>query len=95
MNKKLPLTSQLSEADALTRGIAAGDTVRVFNQRSSLTLPARIGTTVRPGVVAVPFGWGSADHADGKTANSLTNDALTSFGGGVAYSDTLVEVTRT
>ena len=86
---------ELSEADALTRGIAAGDTVRVFNQRSSLTLPARIGTTVRPGVVAVPFGWGSADHADGKTANSLTNDALTSFGGGVAYSDTLVEVTRT
>ena len=86
---------ELSDVDAAARGITAGDSVRVFNQRSSLTLIARIGATVRPGVVAVPFGWGSADHADGRTANSLTNDALTSFGGGVAYSDTLVEVTRT
>lgn len=86
---------ELSEADAAARGIAAGDTVRVFNQRSSLTLTVRIGTTVRPGVVAVPFGWASADHGDGRTANSLTNDTLTSFGGGVAYSDTLVEVART
>ena len=86
---------ELSDVDAAARSIAAGDNVRVFNQRSSLMLIARIGTTVRPGVVAVPFGWGSADHVDGRTANSLTNDTLTSFGGGVAYSDTLVEVTRT
>ncbi len=85
---------ELSAADAAARGIAAGDDVRVFNHRASLTLPVRIGTTVRPGVVSVPFGWGSADHADGKTANALTSDTPTSYGGGVAYSDTMVEVAR-
>jgi anaerobic selenocysteine-containing dehydrogenase len=85
---------ELSQVDASSRGIATGDVVRVFNHRASLELPARIGTTVRPGVVAVPFGWGSADHADGKTANALTNDTPTSYGGGVAYSDTMVEVAR-
>ncbi len=85
---------ELSEADAIARGINVGESVRVFNHRASLTLPARIGTTVRPGVVAVPFGWGSADHADAKTANALTNDTPTSYGGGVAYSDTMVQVAR-
>lgn len=85
---------ELSEADAHARGITAGDMVKVFNHRASLTLPARIGTTVRPGVIAVPFGWGAASHADGRTANALTNDAPTSFGGGVAYSDTMCDVAK-
>jgi hypothetical protein len=43
-------------------------------------------------VVAIPFGWWSRHHPDGKVANSLTNDTLTEWGGGVAYSDTLVQV---
>jgi hypothetical protein len=45
-------------------------------------------------VVAVPFGWHGAGHLDGKTANALTNDTVTTFGGGVAYSDTMVEVRK-
>jgi hypothetical protein len=44
--------------------------------------------------VAVPFGWWGTDHGGDATANSLTNDTLTDWGGGVAYSDTLVEVAR-
>ena len=47
---------------------------------------------LRPGVVAIPFGWWSRHHPDGRIANSLTNDTLTEWGGGVAYSDTLVQV---
>jgi anaerobic selenocysteine-containing dehydrogenase len=43
-------------------------------------------------VVAIPFGWWRTQHEDGRTANSLTNDTLTEWGGGVAYSDTLVEI---
>jgi anaerobic selenocysteine-containing dehydrogenase len=85
---------ELTAADAASRGIAEGDTVEVFNHRSSLHLPARIGTYVRDGVVAVPFGWHSAGHMDGRTANALTNDTVTSFGGGVAYSDTMVQVRK-
>ena len=57
-------------------------------------MPVRITDRLRPGVVAIPFGWWSASHPDGKVANSLTNDTLTDWGGGVAYSDTLVQVVR-
>jgi anaerobic selenocysteine-containing dehydrogenase len=85
---------ELSAHDAKARGIADGDTVEVFNHRATLTLPARIGTFVRNGVVAVPFGWHGAAHIDGRTANALTSDTPTSFGGGVAYSDTMVDVRK-
>jgi anaerobic selenocysteine-containing dehydrogenase len=83
---------ELSPEDAAVRSIGAGDRVRVWNDRGSLTVPARIGTLVREGVVAVPFGWWA--DAEGASANSLTNDAPTDWGGGVAYSDTLVQVEK-
>ena len=37
---------------------------------------------------------GRRQHPDGTVANALTNDTLTDWGGGVAFSDTLVEVER-
>jgi anaerobic selenocysteine-containing dehydrogenase len=85
---------ELAADDAAARRIVDGELVEVFNDRGSLRLPARIGTTVRPGVVAVPFGWMASAHSDGKTANSLTNDTITNVGVGVAYSDTMVEVRK-
>jgi anaerobic selenocysteine-containing dehydrogenase len=85
---------ELDEADALERGIAEGDAVDVWNDRARLTLPARISKRLRPGVVAVPFGWWSDQHGEAATANALTNDTLTDWGGGVAFSDTLVQVAR-
>lgn len=84
---------ELDPADATARGIAEGDCVEVSNDRATLSLPARLSTRLRPGVVAIPFGWWRNDHPDGRVANSLTNDTLTEWGGGVAYGDTLVEVT--
>jgi len=83
--------AELDPADAAARGITEGDAVRVWNERGSLTLTARLSTRLRPGVVAVPFGWWSAQHDDQGTANSLTNDTLTDWGGGVAYGSTRVE----
>ncbi len=83
---------EMANADATTRGLADGDEAEVFNDRASVALPVRIGTRVRPGVVMIPFGWWSTQHPDGRAANALTNDTLTDWGGGVAYSDTLVEV---
>lgn len=85
---------EMVAADAAARGLADGDIAAVHNSRSSIEVPVRITERLRSGVVAVPFGWWRAHHADGKVANSLTNDALTDWGGGVAYSDTLVEVSR-
>ena len=83
---------ELDEADAAARGLAEGDCARVFNDRATLELPVRISGRLRPGVVAIPWGWWRHQHPDGMVANSLTNDTLTDWGGGVAFSDTLVQV---
>jgi anaerobic selenocysteine-containing dehydrogenase len=85
---------ELSADDAQARGIADGDTVRVFNDRGDLTLSARIGERVRPGLVAVPFGWWGQDHSDAQAVNSLTSATLADWGGGVAFYDTLVQVAK-
>ncbi|MET0911618.1 MAG: molybdopterin-dependent oxidoreductase [Ilumatobacteraceae bacterium] len=83
---------ELAATDAAARGLADGDNADVFNHRSSVTLPVRISERVRPGVIAIPWGWWATQHPDGRAANALTNDALTDWGGGVAFFDTLVEV---
>jgi anaerobic selenocysteine-containing dehydrogenase len=83
---------ELDPADAAARGLEEGDLARVWNDRASLALPVRISERMREGVAAIPFGWWRDHHVDGRTANSLTNDTLTEWGGGVAYSDTLVQV---
>ncbi len=83
---------ELDAADAAARGLADGDAARVWNDRATVELPVRVSTRLRPGVVVIPFGWWRTQHPDGKAANSLTNDTLTEWGGGVAYSDTLVQV---
>jgi len=83
---------ELVAADATARSLVDGAMARVWNDRASVELPVRITERLRPGVVAIPFGWWSRHHPDGRIANSLTNDTLTEWGGGVAYSDTLVQV---
>ena len=83
---------ELVAADADARGLHEGAMARVWNDRASVVVPVRITERLRPGVVAIPFGWWSRHHPDGRIANSLTNDTLTEWGGGVAYSDTLVQV---
>jgi anaerobic selenocysteine-containing dehydrogenase len=83
---------EMCAADAQARGLDDGQCAEVFNDRGRLELPVKITDRVRPGVIAVPWGWGSAGHPDGNVANSLTNDTLTDWGGGVAFYDTLVEV---
>ncbi len=83
---------ELCAVDAANRGIIDGQCVRVFNDRASIEVPARISERLRPGVVSIPWGWWSRHHPDGMVANSLTNDTLTEWGGGVAFYDTLVEI---
>jgi anaerobic selenocysteine-containing dehydrogenase len=85
---------ELDAADATARGLVDGGTARVFNDRASLELPVRITERLRPGLASIPWGWWRRHHPDGRVANDLTNDTLTEWGGGVAYSDTLVQVER-
>ncbi len=83
---------ELDPHDAASRGLGEGDDAEIFNDRARLTLPVRISQRLRPGLVAIPFGWWTNDHPDGQTVNALTSDALSDWGGGVAYGDTLVQV---
>lgn len=89
---------ELDPADAVVRGIGDGDRVRVWNDRGSLDVVARVSSAeerrVRPGVVSVPFGWVGGRTPDGRTVNGLTNDRAADHGGGVAFYDTLVEVSK-
>ena len=78
--------------DAACRGIGEGDPVRVANDRGALELAARVGDRVRPGVVAIPSGWWASRSPGGSSANALTPDGLTLWGGGGDFHDTLVEV---
>jgi len=83
---------RMDPADATPRGIADGDRVRVHNGRGELTLTARVGGDVRPGVVAVAHGWWWS--LAGGAANDLTSDGLADLGGGGDLYGTRVEVSR-
>ena len=101
INGREPIT--LNAADAAARGIGAGDTVRVFNDRGALLASAVISDDVRPSVVRLSTGaWYDPDVAGNPGAldkhgnpNMLTPDRGTSrlAQGPVAHS-ALVEVER-
>lgn len=77
--------------DAARRGIRDGMAVEVFNERGSVRYTARVGETVRPGVVRAPSGrWPSV--AGGANVNLLIADRLTDIGGGPTFYSCLVEV---
>lgn len=78
-------------SDAARIGVTEGAVVRVHNDRGAVVLPVRITERLRPGVVAIPWGWW-AGASGGTVVNVLTNSRLTDWGGGVAYSDTRVAV---
>jgi len=89
---------EIHEEDARARRITDGDLVEVHNDRASVSAMARVTSgdacRVRPGVVIVPFGWVEGRTLDERTVNALTNDAPADWGGGVAFFDTLVEVSK-
>ena len=79
--------------DAAARGVGAGQYVRVFNDRGSLELRARVTDRARPGVVVALSVWWKKLARDGKNANELTNgDVLTDMGRAPIFYDCLVQV---
>ena len=82
----------LHPADAIARGIADGARVRVFNDRGSLSLKARVTDRARRGVVVALSIWWKKLARDGRNANELTSQALTDMGRAPTFYDCLVEV---
>jgi anaerobic selenocysteine-containing dehydrogenase len=83
----------LHPEDAIPRGITDGNYVRVFNERGSLELRARVTDRARRGVVVALSVWWKKLARDGKNANELTSsDTLTDMGRAPIFYDCLVEV---
>jgi anaerobic selenocysteine-containing dehydrogenase len=80
--------------DALARGIASGDKVRVFNARGALVLEARVTDRARSGVVVALSIWWRKLSPDGTNANMVTGQGLTDLGRAATFYDCLVEVAR-
>jgi anaerobic selenocysteine-containing dehydrogenase len=85
-------TLEIHPRDAERRGIVDGATVRVFNDRGSVELVARVTQRARPGVVVALSIWWKKLTRDGKNANELTSQRLTDLGRAPTFYDCLVEV---
>jgi anaerobic selenocysteine-containing dehydrogenase len=80
--------------DAQRRGIAEGDKVRVFNDRGSYELRARVNGKPRPGVVVAPSVWWKKHSPDGRNANDVTSQRAADLGNGATFYDCRVQVER-
>jgi anaerobic selenocysteine-containing dehydrogenase len=85
-------TLEIHPDDAAARGIADGNTVRVFNDRGELLLRAVVTERARRGVVVALSIWWKKLARDGRNANELTSQALTDIGRAPTFYDCLVEV---
>jgi anaerobic selenocysteine-containing dehydrogenase len=84
---------QMNAVDAAARGIADGDSLRVYNSRGELRLAARVDDSVPPGVVGAYLDWARLSPG-GKNINALTSDRLADMGGGATFYSALVEVEK-
>jgi len=82
---------EMNPADARARGIADGETVRVFNRRGDIFLKARVDGAVQPGVVCAQLGWAKLSSR-GRNINVLTSEKLTDLGNSATFYSVLVEV---
>ena len=73
--------------------IVSGARVRVYNARGSVKVRAEVIDAMRPNVVTMAHGWW-ASRIGGSSANALTSDGLSDFGGGGDLHDTRVEVEK-
>ena len=78
--------------DASPRGIADGARVRLFNDRGSIDVLARVTDRARPGCVVALSIWWKKLARDGKNANELTGQALTDIGRAPTFYDCLVQI---
>jgi anaerobic selenocysteine-containing dehydrogenase len=85
---------EISEADAVARGIATGDVVRVFNDRGSYHCKATVSPRARSGVVNGLGIWWRKLGLNGTNVNEVTSQKLTDLGRAPVFYDCLVEVAR-
>jgi anaerobic selenocysteine-containing dehydrogenase len=85
---------ELSSQDALSRQLAAGDMVTVFNDQGRVTARCRISQRVRQGVAWMAFGGFGDASGEACSVNVLTPEEPTDWGGGSGFYDAFVDVER-
>jgi anaerobic selenocysteine-containing dehydrogenase len=83
--------AQVNPEDADARGISDGDTVKIFNDRGSLRLEAKVDHGLKAGCVSVTNGWWISE---GGTVNFCSLGRETDMGHGAAFHDNLVEIAK-
>jgi anaerobic selenocysteine-containing dehydrogenase len=80
----------INEADAGTRNIKEGDTVKVFNDRGAFEGKAQITDDVNAGIVVATLGyWRQLNNG---TVNSISSAEFGDMGHSPSFSDNLVQV---
>jgi anaerobic selenocysteine-containing dehydrogenase len=87
-------TVKINAEDAASRGVATGDQVRIFNERGSCLLMAKIETSVPPGVVCAPSTRWAKKSPALRNINAVTSERLTDKGGGPTFYSCLVQVEK-
>ncbi len=82
----------LHTADARSRGLVAGQQVRVFNDLGSIVVPLEVHDDTRPGVAVMSKGVWLRHHGDGWGVNALTPATGDSLVNGACFNDASVEV---
>src|SRR5712671_5499566 len=82
---------EMHSNDARARGIADGETVKVYNGRGEIFLKARVDGTVKPGVVSARLNWAKLGPGF-RNINVLTSEKLSDLGNSATFYSVLVEV---
>ncbi|MGA2922686.1 MAG: molybdopterin-dependent oxidoreductase [Candidatus Sulfotelmatobacter sp.] len=85
---------EMHSSDARSRGIADGETVRVFNPRGEIFLKARVDGAVQPGVVSARLNWAKLSPGL-RNINVLTSEKLSDLGNSATFYSVLVDVEST
>ncbi len=85
---------EIHASDAAARGIAGGQTVRVFNDRGAYVCRCVVSSRARPGVVNGLGIWWRKLGLEGTNVNEVTHQRLTDIGRAPSFYDCLVQVAR-
>jgi len=82
---------EIHPSDAKKRAVAEDQMVRVYNERGSVSLKARLNANLKPGVVVISEGSWVKDFRRGDPY-SLTHEQVSATSENFAFFDTLVEI---
>ncbi len=92
---KAPEYLEINPADAHSRGISDGDSVRIWNDLGQVNLLAKVTTAVAPGVIYSDKGAWLHSSVTGQTVSSLIPaDLRTDIEDGACYNETFVDIAR-